>query len=91
MLMFLYAIYDIKASCFNAPFAQKTNAEAMRTFGDLVVDKTSRISSHPEDYELHLVGQFDSEGGNLLAADVQRLAGGRDFKEGREMTESVND
>lgn len=61
-----YAIYDKKALSFATPFFAVTDDVAMRSFEDLVRDRRSLVSQHPEDFALHFVGRFDTEIGKLL-------------------------
>lgn len=61
-----YAIYDKKALSFATPFFAVNDDVAMRSFEDLVRDRRSLVSQHPEDFALHLVGSFDPEIGRLF-------------------------
>lgn len=60
-----YAIYDKKALSFATPFFAVNDDVAMRSFEDLVRDRRSIVSQHPEDFALHLVGSFELESGRL--------------------------
>ena len=92
-----YAIYDKKALSFATPFFAVNDDVAMRSFEDLVRDRRSLVSQHPEDFALHLVGSFEPESGRLsprsegsyliedgLQAYSRTLARDKDF---RSMTE----
>ena len=61
-----YAIYDKKALSFATPFFAVNDEVAMRSFEDLVRDRRSFVSQHPEDFALHFVGRFETETGKLL-------------------------
>lgn len=61
-----YAIYDKKALSFATPFFAVNDEVAMRSFEDLVRDRRSLVSQHPEDFALHFVGRFEPESGKLL-------------------------
>lgn len=61
-----YAIYDKKALSFATPFFAVNDEVAMRSFEDLVRDRRSLVSQHPEDFALHFVGRFETETGKLL-------------------------
>ena len=61
-----YAIYDKKALSFATPFFAVNDEVAMRSFEDLVRDRRSVVSQHPEDFALHFVGRFEPEIGKLL-------------------------
>ncbi len=62
----LYTIYDIKAQVHNNPMVQNNNAEAMRTFANLVNDEVTFINKHPEDYQLCVVGEWDEYTGEII-------------------------
>lgn len=82
----MYAIRDLKAGTFNAPAIMENDAVAIRSFGDLVEDKSkgSLISLHPADFALCKVGEFDIEKGVLIPADggFIQLAVGSDYVKG---------
>lgn len=61
-----YAIHDKKALSFATPFFAVNDEVAMRSFEDLVRDRRSVVSQHPEDFSLHFVGRFETETGKLL-------------------------
>lgn len=61
-----YSIYDKKAFSFATPFFAVNDEVAMRSFEDLVRDRRSLVSQHPEDFALYIVGRFDTETGKLL-------------------------
>jgi hypothetical protein len=61
-----YAIFDKKALSFATPFFAVNDEVAMRSFEDLVRDRRSLVSQHPEDFALHFVGHFEPESGKLL-------------------------
>lgn len=70
---FLFCVFDAKLASFNVPFVQKTEAGAVRAFSDLVQDKRSAVSMHPEDYTLFCVGSFDSSTGVLTPCQPRAL------------------
>lgn len=43
-----------------SPFAARTRGEAMRGFGDAVMNKESEFGKHPEDYALYKIGDYDT-------------------------------
>lgn len=60
--------------------AQEVRASAaVRAFKDEVVKKDGNpLAAHPEDYELHLLGEFDTESGSFSASGIQVLIRGKD-------------
>lgn len=59
MITKCFAVMDIKAAAYNTPFFMANNALAIRAFSDLVNDTRSKVNSHPEDYTLYFIGDFD--------------------------------
>ena len=65
----LYSIRDLKAQTFTPPTIQDNDAVAIRAFGDLVTkDKESLLGTHPADFALCFVGEFDILTGILTPA-----------------------
>lgn len=59
MKTIIYAIFDDKAKVYNKPFHQLNEEVMIRTCVDLLRDKASTISSHPEDYVVFELGTYD--------------------------------
>lgn len=59
MLLIACSVFDVKAKAYMQPFFVHNENLARRSFGDAVLDKSSGISRHPEDYLLYKVGVFD--------------------------------
>lgn len=62
----LFAIHDKKAAAFMPPLTFKTLGQAERAFGDAVRAPDSDFGKHPEDYSMHLIGEFDETLGNVI-------------------------
>lgn len=74
------AVYDSKAKTFSPPMFFRTAAEAIRSFGAAVADKTGGIGQYPHDYSLVQVGTFDDESAELVATSpIRILTTGADF------------
>ncbi len=65
----VYAIFDKKAKMYASPFFLPHDPQAIRAFGDLVVDPKSSISVHPEDYSLYRLTSFDDCSGMFGRVD----------------------
>lgn len=65
MKLQIFAIRDFKAEAYNTPFFFTTQGQALRAFQDLVTDKQSTVSMHPEDFSIYLVGTFDTDSANI--------------------------
>lgn len=78
----LYTVKDAKAESCLAPFAFRTDGEAIRAFGDSVVKGDTPLLAHPEDYFLYRVGNFNQVTGVIVAEEHKSLASALDFKKG---------
>ena len=59
MLHKVFTVFDSKIGSYCAPFFLKARGEAIRSFVDTAQGKDSLISSHPEDFTLFELGEFD--------------------------------
>lgn len=62
----VYAVRDVHTG-FMTPTVDQNDASATRNFAHAVKQPTSLMNSHPKDYSLYRVGQFDTETGDLTA------------------------
>jgi len=74
----LYAIRDIKADAFAAPFLMANDNVAMRAVTESALSSDSSLRRHPGDYQLWCLGSYDEPTGNinsspLLVANVTSL------------------
>lgn len=65
MKKLFYAVRDLKANSFVFPHFDLSHGEAIRQFGDTVRNSKSPFYSHPEDYSLYHLGEFDIVSGIL--------------------------
>lgn len=61
----LYAIYDRKAQVYFMPFTAAHEAEALRTFAQMVVQSETPLSQYPADFDLLRLGTIGTETGIL--------------------------
>ena len=61
----IYSIRDAKTG-FMAPTFDMNDASAARNFEHAVMNSASLMNSHPGDYALYRIGEFDSESGELV-------------------------
>lgn len=66
MKYILVSCKDIKSEVFTPPIPFRSDAEAVRAYGD-AVGKDPMLSKYPEDFELHKVAFWDNETGLLDA------------------------
>lgn len=79
MRMYAVAVRDLAIQSYQNPFFVPHSAAAVRAFKDEVVKKDGNpLAAHPEDYELHLLGEFDTESGSFSASGIQVLIRGKD-------------
>lgn len=80
MKMLIVSIYDRAASLYSRPAFVGSRAAAVRSFGDEV--RTPRenndLNKHPGDFELHALGFFDDETGELIGQKPERMTVGLD-------------
>lgn len=73
MNLYMVSIYDKRAQEFAPPMCQHTLGTAERTFQDIACNPESPVNKHPEDYELHHVGMYDTETGAMEAVKPVRI------------------
>lgn len=77
-LLKAYSIRDAAIDAFNSPFCVPAPGVAARYFTDLVNDRQTPYSKHPEDYDLYFVGTFETDNGSLLGEKVVLVVRGKD-------------
>lgn len=77
--LIMCTIYDAKAEAFLPPFTMRSDAEAVRAFGDHASQSGTPVNQHPEDYFLYKVAAFDQNSGVVEPCDKISLAAGSDF------------
>lgn len=72
----VFSVLDSKAQFFGQPFFAETEAAAIRSFGDAVNDSSNKANqwhSHPEDFQLFVIGAFDNSNGVLVPCTPKAL------------------
>ncbi len=69
MILQIFSVRDIKTDQFANPMFLITKGHAIRSFADAVNDKepNNQLNKHPEDFELHHLGEFDTDSGLINA------------------------
>lgn len=62
----VYATYDTCAGIYSKPFTAQSDNEVVRSFGDIVKDKTHPIGQHPEHYSVWRIGSFNDQDAKLI-------------------------
>lgn len=55
----IFSVFDSKTASYCAPFFLKARGEAIRSFADTAQGKDTLISTHPEDFTLFELGEYD--------------------------------
>lgn len=63
MKLFMFSILDGKSGIYNNPFPAVSRGVALRMFTDLVNDRKTTVSQHPEDYTICELGSFEDATG----------------------------
>lgn len=61
MKLFLVAVYDKRSKEYSPPQAYITLGVAERAFSDAVNDPNTHLHRHPEDYNMQVIGMYESE------------------------------
>lgn len=61
----IYALRDIRTEAFNRPMFLQNEAVLDRSIRDAMQDENSLLCSHPEDYQLFELGEYDEETGQI--------------------------
>lgn len=69
MKLTIVALKDRAADVYGKPLYVRSNAEAVRSLTDETRNPESAIHTHPEDYDLYLIGYFDEDTGEIKAPD----------------------
>ena len=65
MIFPLYSIRDVRTG-FMQPTLDQNSASASRNFEHAVLQPSSLMNSHPKDYALYHVGDFNQETGEII-------------------------
>lgn len=72
-MMQIYAIKDKATEAFHNPFFVRARGIAMRMFMDETKNEQSQINKHPDDFELHYIGDFNDETGQIQQTNGTEL------------------
>jgi len=79
----LYVLHDIKSETYTAPTLNPARGQAIRSFADAVNDTKNQsvLSTHPEDFTLFEIGEYDIKTGTITLYDSKvAVANGLDVK-----------
>lgn len=72
MILGVYCIKDAKVGWLT-PTVDQNDASAARNFVHAMRNSQSILYTHPKDFDLYHIGEFDSETGKLLGYAVPEL------------------
>lgn len=75
MQLKMFSVFDKAVNAFLQPFFAPSIGAAIRMFTDAVGDKNSSFCSHPHDYTLFHLGDWDDGNGLTTPVDPHRLLG----------------
>lgn len=71
MKLQILAVWDTASAHYENPWVAPTTQAAIRAFGDAIKDPNSPFGKHPADYQLHHIGELDTETGKIRQSDEQ--------------------
>lgn len=74
------AVKDRALDAFMQPFFVQTIGVANRSFTDEVNRPESPMYAHPDDYDLHQIGNYDDSTGQITPCAPQQIALGKAVK-----------
>lgn len=69
MIKLVCTVYDRKAECYGPLMVFNQRGEALRSLDGAVKDTSTMISRYPEDYTMHVLGEYDDVSGRLKSLD----------------------
>jgi len=80
MKLLMFSVFDSVSRTYGAPFFSPHVGLASRMFGDeLSSSTTSVMTLHPTDFDLFLVGEFDTETGQCVPQTPSLVQQGSNF------------
>lgn len=79
MILQVFCVYDCKAEAYMQPFFFQGRGQAIRAFTDLANDKSTSVGSHPADYTLFQIGDFNDSSAELGSITHNNLGNALEF------------
>ena len=61
----MFAVYDSVSCVYDRPFPAMNDADAIRSFTSIAMNKDTVIGQHPEHFKLFRIGKYNDSTGNL--------------------------
>lgn len=81
MILGMYSVRDRASVSFGNPMFIPSRGQALRSFSDEVnrVDANNILNTHPEDFDLFYLGDFDTNTGQFASlVNPEQIAVGKD-------------
>lgn len=77
----IYKIYSVKdrLAGYGVIVLQDNDAVAMRAFQNGCSDPSSTWSTHPNDFSLYCLGEFDTHSGDIISYEPKFICSADDF------------
>lgn len=80
--MKIFTVHDAKAEYYMQPFFARNSGEAIRSFSEAINgDSNHQFAKYPADFTLFLLGEFNTDTGEITAHPSKSLGNGVDFKQ----------
>jgi len=82
MKMFIYCVRDRATDQYGTPMFLISNGQAIRSFSDEVnrAEKENSLYQHPDDYDLYLMGAYETQTGMFETKTPEMIAVGKNVK-----------
>ena len=75
----VYSVKDIKTGLFGPLMVMRTDAFAIRSFGQACENPEIDFHKFPEDYSLYKLASWDSENGKFIDNEPEQIANASNF------------
>lgn len=65
MITKLFSVYDSKVEAYMQPQFYRSKGEALRAYESAVNSKDTQFNTHPEDFTLFYIGEYDDQTATL--------------------------
>ena len=90
MKLNVYTIFDQAAKAYVSPFFMHNHAMATRTFSDQVNQTGNQINSHPEQFILFCIGEYDDQTGEIIPLSTpESLGKGNEYVDAKRNDEDI--
>lgn len=69
----VYALRDVRTEAFHRPMFLQNDAVLDRSIRDAMEDEHNLLCTHPEDYQVYRLGEFDDSNGKLAAIPPEHM------------------